>query len=280
MAYNKQEWVKKQKETRKEIKKILDNFIPTLVVSPEEIEKYLGGIRGFYNYSLLNQVCATYEFTAKNGEMPEGIWATYKQFQTKHGRQVRKGQKGVHMIRPQKFKYKVENKEGEEEEKVGTTFKPFVVFDLSQTDGEPIEENNLITGEASITEEQMDRIIQKHWELIITNYELTHGSTNGEWIKVSTHKNTTTNGRISTRIHEIAHIKLEHIKKQTKREIAELEAESVAFMVTTLLGLKNEKSRLYICNWNGYDAREAVKERSQLLLKTAEEIVKMLGIDN
>ena len=43
--------------------------------------------------------------------------------------------------------------------------------------------------------------------------------------------------------------------------------------------VKNEKSRLYIANWNGNDAREAVKQRSQLLIKTAEEIVKLLGIN-
>ena len=67
--------------------------------------------------------------------------------------------------------------------------------------------------------------------------------------------------------------------REVSRPIAELEAESVAFMVTTMLGLKNEKSRLYIANWNGLDAREAVKERSQLLIKTAQEIVELLGID-
>ena len=278
--YDKTKYIQKQEATRKEIKKILNDFIPTLVVSPDEIDRYMQGFKGFYNYSLLNQLCATYEFYGMYGKMPDGLYATFKQFKNKHERSVEKGQKGVHMIRPQKYEYEVENKEtGEKELKVGMTFKPFVVFDISQTSGKPLEDNSRITGESSMTEDEIDEIIKQHWELIITDYELTHGSTDTKnWIKISYHQNTTVNSRISTRIHEIAHIKLDHLNRDVSRPIAELEAESVAYMVTTLLGLRNEKSRLYIANWNGNDAREAVKERAQLLLKTAEEIVKLLGI--
>lgn len=278
--YDKTKYIKKQEATRQEIKKILEDFIPTLVVSPEEIEKYMQGYAGFYNYSLLNQVCATYEFLGMYDKMPDGFFATFKRFKD-HERYVKKGQKGVHMIRPQKYEYEVENEEtGEKELKVGMTFRPFVVFDISQTSGKPLEDNSRITGESSMTEEEIDRIIKQHWELIITDYELTHGSTDTKnWIRLSYHENTTVNSRISTRIHEIAHIKLDHLNRNVSRPIAELEAESVAYMVTTLLGLKNEKSRLYIANWNGNDACEAVKERAQLLLKTAEDIVKLLGIE-
>ena len=43
MSYDKAKYIKRQEATKKEIQKILDEFIPTLVVSPHEIEKYLGG---------------------------------------------------------------------------------------------------------------------------------------------------------------------------------------------------------------------------------------------
>lgn len=279
--YDKAKYIKRQEATKKEIKKILDEFIPTLVVNPAEIERYLGGITGFYQYSLLNQICATHEFYGMYGKMPEGVWATFNQFKKKHGRVIKKGQRGCHMIRPQRFSYEVTDEEtGETELKEGLTFKPFVVFDISQSTGRPIENNNKITGTASMTEEEIDEIIEKHWKLIVTDKELVHGSTNGrDYIEVSHHENTTVNGRISTRLHEMAHILLNHAERDISRPIAELESESVAFMCTTMLGLKNEKSRLYIANWNGLDAREAVRERSQLLIKTAQEIVELLGID-
>lgn len=93
--YDKAKYIQKQEATRNEIKKILDDFIPTLVVSPEEIEKYMQVYIGFYNYSLLNQVCATYEFLGMYGKMPDGFFATFKRFKD-HERFVKKGQKGVH----------------------------------------------------------------------------------------------------------------------------------------------------------------------------------------
>ena len=116
------------------------------------------------------------------------------------------------MIRPQKFSYEVENEyTGETEVKEERTFKPFVVFDISQTDGKPLEENDKITGTSSMTEEEIDEIIKKHWKLIITDYELVHGLTNTKnFIELSYHENTTVNPRIITRIHEIANIKLNH----------------------------------------------------------------------
>lgn len=279
--YDKEAYKEKQNATKKEIKKILDEFIPTLVVSPEEIGKYLAPVSGFYQYSLLNQICATYEFYGMYGKMPEGVWATYNQFKKKHGRMIKRGEKGCHMIRPQRFSYEVTDEEtGEIELKEGLTFKPFVVFDVLQSTGRPLEDNNKITGNASMTEEEIDKIIEKHWKLIVTDRELIHGATNGkDYIEVSHHENTTVNGRISTRLHEMAHILLNHAERDISRPIAELESESVALMCTVMLGLKNEKSRLYIASWNGLDAREAVKERSQLLIKTAQEIVELLGID-
>ena len=280
--YDKEAYKEKQKQTRKEIKKILDEFIPTLVVSPQEIEKYLAPVSGFYQYSLLNQICATHEFYAKYGKMPEGIWATFNQFKKKHNKAIKRGQTGVHMIRPQRFSYEVVDEEtGETEVKKGITFKPFVVFDNSQTISLNKEKDDKITGKSSMTEEEIDKIIEKHWKLIVTDYEFQRGATDGKsFIELSYHENTTANSRISTRLHEIAHILLKHDERDVSRSICELEAESVAFMVTTMLGLKNEKSRLYIANWNGLDAREAVKERSQLLIKTSQEIVELLGIDN
>ena len=59
MAYDKEAWKEKQKQTRNEIKKILDEFIPTLVVSPEEIEKYMviGRILpNIHNFDILQKI--------------------------------------------------------------------------------------------------------------------------------------------------------------------------------------------------------------------------------
>src|SRR5436309_1691274 len=61
--------------------------------------------------------------------------AGYKAWQ-KLGRQVRKGERGITILAPMPFKEKDEN--GEETGKVRTFFRAVKVFDLSQTDGDPL----------------------------------------------------------------------------------------------------------------------------------------------
>lgn len=271
MSYNKEEWIKKQEEKKDSMKAIMDEFIPTLVVSPDEIEKYLGRIVGLYNYSLYNQIIASHQFWLQKEVEPE-IFQTYNRWK-KAQRFVKKGETGVAMVRPVKYEYTVENEDGEEETREGMTFKMFTVFDISQTDGEPLQRENLIKGVSYVSYEQIKALAEKSYKIIASHRELERGATNGEWIRIS--EKMSENYKISTMVHEMAHNKLGHLTDNRKETpIAELEAESVAYMVTTMLGLENEKSRLYICNWNGNDARDAVRERSRLLIKVAEEIYK------
>jgi antirestriction protein ArdC len=276
MTYNKEAWKQAQKERKAQIKQVLDDFIPTLVVSPDEMDKYLGALKGMYNYSLYNQIIATYDyyiqkFEEENVAEPE-IFQTFKRWK-KAGRYVRKGEKACYMIRPTHYKVKETDEDGNEIESLRLGgFKPFAVFALSQTDGEPLQEQKLIKGESQVTFENIVEIYKDEFKILYETTQLRRGATNGEYIKISTESNE--NYKISTIIHEVAHNRLGHLKDQKDTPTAELEAESVAYMVTTMLGLQNEKSRLYICNWNGNDAREAVRKRANTLIKTAEAIHK------
>ncbi len=276
MTYNKEKYKQTQKERKAQIKKVLDDFIPTLVVSPDEMDKYLGALKGMYNYSLYNQIIATYDYYLHHYDEesmtePE-LFQTFKRWK-KAGRYIKKGEKACYMIRPSHYKIKEIDDDGNEVEKLKLGgFKPFAVFALSQTDGEPLQSQNLIKGEACISFEDIVEIYKEEFKILYEATQLRRGATNGEYIKISTNSNE--NYKISTIIHEVAHNRLGHLKDQKDTPTAELEAESVAYMVTTMLGLENEKSRLYICNWNGNDAREAVKERANTLIKTAEAIHK------
>ena len=88
MSYDKEAYKQKQKETRGRIKEILNDFIPKLIVSPDEIDQYLSGFEGFYQYSLLNQCIAAYEYYATTGRQAE-MFATFKRWK-EHGRFVKK----------------------------------------------------------------------------------------------------------------------------------------------------------------------------------------------
>lgn len=276
MSYDRAAYKQKQKETRGRIKEILNDFIPKLVVSPSEIDQYLSGFEGFYQYSLLNQCIAAYEYFATTGRQAE-MFATYKRWKD-HDRFVKKGEHGVHMIRPVRYTVEVEDDDGNVTEEERLTFKPFVVFDIQSTGGKPLQRDDLIRGKSLMSYEEIKAIVEKEFKVISSPLEIEKGATNGEWIRVSEKSNE--NYKISTILHEVAHNKLGHFERDIEKHRAELEAESCAYLVTTLLGLDNQKSRLYITNWNPEDAQEAVKERATLILKTAEEIYKTITANN
>lgn len=276
MSYDRAAYKQKQKETRGRIKEILNDFIPKLVVSPSEIDHYLSGFEGFYQYSLLNQCIAAYEYYATTGRQAE-MFATFARWKA-HGRFIKRGEKAVHMVRPVQYTVEVLNQDGDIEEEEKLTFKPFAVFDIQSTGGKPLADNDLIKGKSGMSYEEIKTIVEKEFKVVSSPLEIEKGATNGEWIRVSEKSNE--NYKISTIIHEVAHNKLGHFDRDIERNRAELEAESCAYIVTTLLGLDNQKSRLYIANWNPEDAQEAVKERATLILKTAEEIYKTITANN
>ena len=272
MSYDREAWKQKQKETRGRIKEILNDFIPKLVVSPDEIDQYLSGFDGFYQYSLLNQCIAAYEYYATTGRQAE-MFATYKRWK-EHSRFIKRGERGVHMIRPVKFTVEVEDDDGNITEEEKLTFKPFVVFDIQSTGGKPLVDNDLIKGKSAMSYEEIKSVVEKEFKVISSPLEIERGATNGEWIRIS--DKSSENYKISTIIHEVAHNKLGHFENHMETTKAELEAECCAYIVTTLLGLDNQKSRLYIVNWNPKDAQEVVKQRATLILKTAEDIYKTI----
>ena len=273
MTYNKKEWIQKQESTKKELKRIMDEFIPKLIVNPKMMDKYLENLNGFYNYSLYNQICASYEFYIIHEQAPE-LFATFNTWK-QHGRYVKRGQKGVHMIRPQKYTYKTKNDDDEEEEHTGLSFKPFVVFDISQTSGEPLVKSDLVKGKSQIKYEDAYKNVSKIFKIVDSPLELQRGATDGSQIYIS--NKLSENEKIATLAHEVAHNFLGHFKRDIERSFAELEAESCSYMVTTLLGLDNQKAALYINNWRNQrdSVPDEVKERSSLIIKTSQKIVEL-----
>ena len=276
MSYDKEAYKQKQKETRGRIKEILNDFIPKLVVSPDEIDQYLSGFEGFYQYSLLNQCIAAYEYYATTGRQAE-MFATFKRWK-EHGRFVKKGERGVHMIRPVRYTVQVEDGNGDVVEEEKLTFKPFVVFDIQSTGGKALVDNDLIKGKSLMSFDEIKAVVEKEFKVVSSPLEIERGATNGEWIRVS--DKSSENYKISTILHEVAHNRLGHFDRDVETPKAELEAECCAYIITSLLGLDNQKSRLYIANWNPKDAQEAVKERATLILKTAEDIYKTITANN
>lgn len=225
----------------------------------------------FYNYSLGNVIAAAIQCVDRGIEL--GPIASYKAWQDK-GRQVKKGQKAISLCMPITMKSKRENDAGEKEE---FTFSRFVWrnnwFVLEQTEGEDY------ANEIFIAEWHKDAALEN---LCITEGSFKHydGNCQGYASGTSIAINPLAQYPHKTRFHELAHVVLGHTAESTltdaeelTRDIKEVEAESVAFILCSVLNLPGlDESRGYIQSWL---RGASISEKSaQKIFSAADKILK------
>ena len=243
----------KNTELVKKLRKNVDKLCKDLIKNPKEIKSILKMWKqSFYPYSFYN----TCLIMSQGGTQV----ASYKRWQ-KHNRQVKKGSKALRVLAP--VTYKKENEKGEEEKKL--FFKAVPVFDISQTEGEPLKfhKNNGLTA-TDLKFEDMKNKIKYPVSLEIIS---PRGYTDGHKIVINSELEDS--DKICTLIHEMAHIKRKHIENNEDKKTEELEAETIAFIVTTALGIKNEISKAYIKNWWSENPEKEIQDKATDLIKDA-----------
>ena len=185
-------------------------------------------------------------------------------------RYVRKGEQGIPILAP--IYKKVKDGKGKEEERLAG-FRTVYVFDISQTDGEPIPDAPEWT--SSFQDEDLTEKLVLLSESLGIKVEIVdlpgeaQGISSGGKIRLDPAAGT------STLIHELAH-ELMHYGKDAprKKQIVELEAESVAYVVGNYLGLQDLSSPNYIALF-GVNA-EMIMDHLDRIQKTAAKIIKGL----
>ena len=121
---------KTQKERIKEITEQLEAGVAAVFES-DAYKAYLKCMSKFHNYSLNNTLLIALQ------RPDASLCASYTSWQKDHGRQVRKGEKGIKIIAPCKYKVELEEKDEDGNQKIAerTGFKVVTTFDISQTDG-------------------------------------------------------------------------------------------------------------------------------------------------
>lgn len=193
------------------------------------------------------------------------------------GRQVKKGEKAIRIIAPapvkenrQQKKLDEENKpvldengdpEIEEVEAIVQKYKVTNVFDISQTEGDPIETLDAVELTAGVENyAEFLQAVGKVAPVPIRFDELT-GQTKGYFHTVKQEiviqKGMAESQTLKTAIHETAHSLLHNKEKMAEqedlknRQTKEVEAESVAFVVCSAFGLNtSEYSFPYIAGWS------------------------------
>jgi hypothetical protein len=165
-------------------------------------------------------------------------------------------------------------------------FKPVPVFDLSQTDGQDLPEvcSKLEGSDERGAYTQLLVVAEVLGFTVEDSEEL--GSANGDCshllhrIRVRTSNSPVQ--RVKTLAHELAHAILH--EEFDDRPIAELEAESVAFIVCDHLGIRSDEYSFgYVAGWagGGEEAHKAIKASGSRIQRAADQILSMmLGADN
>ena len=167
-------------------------------------------------------------------------------------------------------------------------FKPAAVFDVSQTEGEPLPElETEATGDA---EGLVHALTEAADELgvtvrIVDADEWAHGDAKGVCKQRDIHNFTpivevkarTNQADLAvTLIHEFAHALLHFdVDDEDERSKREVEAEAVAYIVGRYCGLDTSGSAFYLAAWQD-DEPEAIQDRFGRISSTAEEIIDVI----
>lgn len=281
---------KSREEKMSEIQEKLENGVRDIFES-DKYKEYISTMSKFPNYSINNCILIA-------SQRPEASYVCGFNKWKELGRAVNKGSHGIMIIAPVKVKKDMEqpiydenrrpavdesgNHLTEKVTKEFQTFRPVYVFDYADTSGEPLPTLATMLDEKVDSFEDLKDVLMKVSPVPITFEEITSGA-NGYFSpseqRIVVKENLPQLQMVKTMIHEIGHASLGHGGKVDKwdRETKEVQAESVAYWVTQMLGLDtSEYSFGYIGGWSKDKEVTELKENLDLIKCTADEISKKI----
>lgn len=268
--------MKKANELRMEV----ENRLRELERLSEEarsgvLREWLRMVGRFHRYSIYNTWLILLQRPGAT------LVAGYRTWQ-KLGRQVRRGEKGIAILIPRRYKVEVidpETGEVREEEKV--YFTTGYVFDVSQTEGKPLPPppGGLPDGDGG--EELARRLeelaarrgiaVEEKEQLFSPDGRPAVGQSLGGRIRLRAGLSPL--ARAAVLAHEIAH-ELLHRQHAVSREEAEVEAEAVAYAVLAHFGFEHHGAGSYV-GWWDRDGR-ILRSRMERIAATVREILREL----
>lgn len=249
------------------------------IADPAGWKAFLESAASFHWYSLNNTLLAL-------SQKPDvKLLAGFKDWKNKHGRTVRKGAKAIWIYAPITYTVTETDPDTGQEKRVQQVrgFRPVPVFDVSQTDGEPLPTTPVmptreLAGEAPAAMETLlaEQVEQRGFTL---RRESVQGKQDG-YTDFSRHlvvvdAEASPAQQTLTLAHELAHIALGHGELTTvyhtgaggQRSNMEIEAESVAYVLARHHGITDagDNSFGYIANWARGDSTKVRNTAERVL---------------
>jgi len=262
-------------ERQKELHAKLGELAAELVSDPEKVREFARQwSSGFWPYSFGNLMLIHFQRPGSS------LCAGFNEWK-RHKRHVKAGEHALWILAPMLVKAKNEPKEGETEAEPGyflRGFRSVPIFDVSQTEGEPLELGNRnVKGSSTVSLAAIREAFPEFEHIDVEG--LSDGWTDGKKIAVAVRPNESQ--RIAACLHELAHNFLGHTGEHQRGDISfsgrtlkETEAEAVAFIAAACLGLDNQGSALYVQNWGG--DKEKLEKSAIRILGAAEKLVRRI----
>ena len=239
------------------------------VFTSDKYKSYLKQASIFHNYSFRNMMLI---FLQKDNATQVAGFTTWN----KLNRKINKGEKGIAIFAPCKLQKKIIDEDGNEEVDIKIRFKAVSVFDISQTNGEPLKSIcDSLSGDVKDYKVIFDSV--KNISPCKINFENISGGARGYYSptdnKIGIKYGMSDEQTLKTLFHEIAHATLQHDVGGNK-SIKEIQAESVAFMMCDHFGVDSSSySFEYIANWSNTEDVAVLQETLTTIHKTATELI-------
>lgn len=237
----------------------------------EPLKSYLAVMSRFHRYSWNNALLINMQCTNATHVAGFHAWLRMRRY-------VRKGEKGIVILAPTVGRRKsIDGELLEEEQTKVYGFRAARVFDISQTEGESLPEFAKISGDPQDATERLKAFVAT--KSIALEYDERIHPANGlsSGGKITLLPGLSSAEEFSVLVHETAHELLHRGERrsQTNHVIQETEAEAVAFVVSTAIGLDpGSSSSDYIQLHSGNKATLA--ESLGFVQRTAAEILKAI----
>ena len=269
-----------RKSRQEQIREITDRLEEGVkeVFESDKYREMLKCMSKFHHYSRNNCLLIAMQYPSAS------LVAGYRTWQKEFDRQVRKGEKGIRILAP--CRYKVEKDaadDGDKEIIEITGFRVISVFAYEQTEGRelPMIGVNELTGDVK-NYHKLFNALKDICPVPIYSEDI-QGGANGYYDdgakRIAIRSGMSQVQTIKTMIHEISHQRLhskENMdeKKTPDRSTKEVEAESIAYTVCSHFGLDTADYTFgYVAGWSsGKDTKE-LKNSLERIRKTADEMI-------
>jgi hypothetical protein len=213
------------------------------LTSSEEWQRYLGFQSRFHHYSFGNVLLIAAQRHEASRVAGFNAWRGLNRF-------VRKGERAIWILAPMVYK----TVEDGEDDRVIRGFKFVPVFDIAQTDGEELPSVcNRLEGDDPRGLYGRLVTVARSCGFTVEDHDF-NGGANGDCChdnrRIRVETTNTAAQRVKTLAHELAHALLH--QNCDNRVLAELEAESTAYVVCHALGLDSgDYSFGYVATWAG-----------------------------